>query len=174
MRQNNKGFTLIELLIVIAIVAIAAAALIPSMATVQQNDVRKATLDFSALLEQGQIATLSGKLDPRVVLSYDGTKKTYLGAIWVRDPETNGTTVLEELELGGIDLQIYIADQPDVDTVQKLGKDIYSYIITFDRETGAFLQEDLKEIQFGTLNEVGTDYTIHITPATGYMEILTS
>lgn len=67
MRKNNrKGFTIVELVIVIAVIAILAAVLIPTFASVSQNAKKSAALQEARNLYTEYVAFKNGQVEDKL------------------------------------------------------------------------------------------------------------
>jgi type II secretion system protein H len=164
----QRGFTMIELMVVLAIIAIAAAIVVPIASSAGTMQLRAAVTMVAADLEYAKSMSISRGQTYRV--SFDGTNEQYR----IMDP--NGTTIKHPVKGPAFDYAV------DFRTDRRLnGVDIVS--VTFDGASTVGFDYlgipysvgaspgPLQNTGVITLQAGGLTRTVSVEPVTGYISI---
>ncbi len=161
MVKNNRGFTMVELLIVVAIIAVLSGITAMSLSVVSSSDVRETTGDIYSLISRCKVETLSGKVSPQLVISFDATEGAYYGTIHIEGV----ANARERVGEAGMTIGHTVSSSA---TVHNVTAEV-PLTITFNRETGAVSSPiGINSVIVTAGNSTGT---IGITASTGYIEI---
>ncbi len=167
MKGNNKGFTLMELIVVIAIIAIISVVSTSFTSLIYSQRADEASEVFYSLMSECKIATVSGRKDPKLVLSYDSGTMNYKATFQVDSNDERE----ERLGAGRVEIYYFIGDAP---TKEKVEGDL---TITFERATGKAVLEttnpdiEAKNITGLSFEGGNREYELEIVQTTGYFTL---